>query len=308
MDDVKINTSKTLTLTLPSDPASNSVTVSLYHESNDLVYGPQAATRSSAGVYTIALGQQASGFYILSSSGKYRADFTYTVSGTSYTQKQYINVYTPYVDTDDFFTEYPELEDDFADRFDSLEKRARNIVNTYCGQTFESFKNKSITIAGSNHTKLNLPLPIYNLYTVTANPGKDTEELIHDYTNSGLNNLQKTRQPFNFESTFFLQWRDSSLDEKLGIQQQTKFNPKFEYKIVGDFGWDYIPNNVVQATSLIIADMMNDDSEYRRHGIHSISMDAVNYTMKSDFYESTGNIEADVLLMDYMVFVMDYVV
>lgn len=32
MDDVKINTSKTLTLTLPSDPTSNIVSTNLYHE------------------------------------------------------------------------------------------------------------------------------------------------------------------------------------------------------------------------------------------------------------------------------------
>jgi hypothetical protein len=53
---------------------------------------------------------------------------------------------------------------------------------------------------------------------------------------------------------------------------------------------------------------MNDDSEYRRHGIHSVDMDVVKMQMKQSFYESTGNIEADVYLMDYTLFVMDYVV
>jgi hypothetical protein len=50
MDEVKINTSKTLTLTLPSDPASNTVSVSLYHEFGDLVSGPTNATRTGTGV------------------------------------------------------------------------------------------------------------------------------------------------------------------------------------------------------------------------------------------------------------------
>ena len=53
---------------------------------------------------------------------------------------------------------------------------------------------------------------------------------------------------------------------------------------------------------------MNDDSEYRRHGISNVSMDTVSYSMNPNFYESTGNIEADVLLMDYMLFIMDYIV
>ena len=55
MDEVAINTSKTLTLTLPSDPASNLVSVSLYHEYGDLVSGPTSAVRTASGVYTITL-------------------------------------------------------------------------------------------------------------------------------------------------------------------------------------------------------------------------------------------------------------
>ena len=78
MDDVKIETSKTLTLTLPSDPTSNVVSVSLYHEFGSLVSGPTNATRSSAGVYTITYGQQASGIYVLNAAGRYRADFTFS--------------------------------------------------------------------------------------------------------------------------------------------------------------------------------------------------------------------------------------
>ena len=93
MDDVKINTSKTLTLTLPSDPTSNIVSASLYHEFGSLVSGPTNATRTGTGVYTITYGQQASGVYVLNSSGRHRVDFTYTLNSTSYTQSQYINIY-----------------------------------------------------------------------------------------------------------------------------------------------------------------------------------------------------------------------
>jgi len=83
MDEVKINTSKTLTLTLPSDPTSNLVSVSLHHEFGDVISGPTNATRTGTGVYTITYGQKASGIYILNSAGKHRADFTYAVSGVS---------------------------------------------------------------------------------------------------------------------------------------------------------------------------------------------------------------------------------
>jgi hypothetical protein len=52
---------------------------------------------------------------------------------------------------------------------------------------------------------------------------------------------------------------------------------------------------------------MNNDSEYRMHGMTRVEMDALTVYMKDSFYETTGNIEADVLLMDYTLFVMDYI-
>jgi hypothetical protein len=46
-----------------------------------------------------------------------------------------------------------------------------------------------------------------------------------------------------------------------------------------------------------------------------VQYDTVRYTMtgsssdsKASFFETTGNIDADVLLMDYTLFIMDYVV
>jgi len=308
MDDVKINTSKTLTLTLPSDPTGNVVSVSLYHEFGSLVSGPTNATRSSAGVYTITYGQQASGIYVLNSAGKHRADFTYTVSGTSYTQSQYINVYTPYIDIDTFFADHPELETDYYDQFDKMEKKIRNIINTFCGQSFDYYPNKYVIIEGSDKKTIHLSLPIVNLRKVTVNVGDEDEEVLHDSTNSTLNNIEKSREPHNFQSSYYLQFRKSYLDKTQTKIYESKFSEEDDFKIEGDFGWQFVPNNIEQAADLLMVDIMTDDSEIRRHGIVSVDMDTISYTTKSSFYESTGNIDADVLLMDYTLFVMDYVV
>lgn len=308
MDEVKIDTSKTLTLTLPVDPTSNSVSVSLYHEFNDLVFGPVLATRVSTGVYTITYGQQNSGHYVLNSAGRHRADFTYTVSGTEYTQTQYINVYTPYITASEFFTVHPELLEDKGSLFDRYERRARNIINTYCGQSFEYYPNKTITIDGNDHNNLHLPFPIYTLTKLTQDPGREYSEVIFDSSTTTTNNVEKIKQPRNFEASYYIRFKADTLDKGNSLIVPSKFRSKSEYKIEGDFGWKYVPTNVQQSADLIIADLMNDDSDYRRHGIHSIDMDVVKMQFSQSFYESTGNIEADVLLMDYTLFVMDYVV
>jgi hypothetical protein len=308
MDDVKIDTSKTLTLTLPADPTSNAVSASLYHEFGTLVSGPTAATRSSAGVYTITYGQQASGHYILNSAGKYRADFTYTVSGTSYTKSQYINVYTPYITADTFFEDHPELEDDWYDKFDKMEKKVRNIINTFCGQGFEHYPNKSIEISGTGKNTLHLPYPINTLRKVTMNSGTSDQEVLHDYEDVTVNNIEKAKEPHRFGSTYYLQFRRSTLDSVNVALLTNKFYPRDAYLIEGDFGWQFVPNNIEQAADLLLEDMMNDDSEFRRHGIHRVDMDTIEYFTNTNFFETTGNIDADILLMDYTLFIMDYIV
>jgi len=307
MDDVKINNSKTLTLTLPSDADSNAVSVTLTHEFGDVVKEGVSATRVSDGVYTVTFGQEASGIYVLNSAGKYRADFAYSISSTEYTQSQYINVYTPYLGWGDFVLQHPELSS-FVSKFDLYEGKARNIINTFCGQSFDFYENKSITLDGYNHSNLHLPIPITVLRKVTMNNGDSDSEVIHDYTNAGLVNIEKVRQPFNFESSYYIRFKSESVQTNSSRLMSKYFKNGSDYKIEGDFGWRYVPSNVKQAAELIIADLMNGDSEYRRHGIYEVDMDIVKFRMNNSFYESTGNIEADVLLMDYTMFIMDYII
>jgi len=308
MDDVKLDTSKTLTLTLPSDPTSNAVSVKLYHEFGSLVSGPTAATRTSAGVYTITYGQLASGHYVLNSAGKHRADFTYAVSGTSYTKSQYINVYTPYITADDFFEDHPELEDDWSDKFDKMERKVRNIINTFCGQQFDYYPSKYIEIPGTNKKTLHLPFPIVDLTKVTLNAGMSDAAILYDSSDASYTAIEKAKEPHSFGSTYYIQFKQSTLDSVQTIITTNKFNAADSYKIEGSFGWQFVPNNIEQAADLLLEDMMNDDSEFRRHGIHRVDMDTIQYQVNDKFLETTGNIDADVLLMDYTLFVMDYIV
>lgn len=308
MDEVKLNTSKTLTLTLPSDPVSNDVSVSLYHEFGDLISGPESATRTGTGVYTITYGQQTSGLYVLNSSGKYRADFSYTIAGATYTQSQIFNVYAPYATYEEFFEEYPELEETFGSKFDKAERQIRNIINTFTGQSFDPYFNKTMLLNGNNTDNLHLPLPLFTLKKVITDVGTTEEEIIHNVVDDNIANLEKVRSsPFNFDSSYFIRWKKSLLDSVNIMLYTNKFKVKTTYSVLGDYGWQYVPENVKQASILLLADMMNDDSAYRRHGFYAVDLDIVKLQSKQSFYESTGNIDADTLLMDYTLFVMDYI-
>jgi hypothetical protein len=54
---------------------------------------------------------------------------------------------------------------------------------------------------------------------------------------------------------------------------------------------------------------VDTDSDYVRRGISSLDMDVLRVQFNDSIFDSTtGNLEVDTLLMDYTLFVMDYVV
>jgi hypothetical protein len=307
MDEVKINTSKAVTLSLDNDPTDNAVTVNVYHEFGDKILGPSSATRVSAGNYSFTIGDNAGEEPYLNSAGKYRVDFSYSVSGISYKKNVYFNVYTPYTTSSEFFALYPELQAANSSKFDVIERRARAIINTFCGQSFETYLNKKLVLNGNDHTNLHLPYPISRVSTIIYNEGEVDQATYYDES-ADIKNIEKVRQPFNFNSTYYIRFKKGSTGINQRIFDTAVFKEESSYSITGDWGWAYVPDNVTQAANLIIADIMNDDSEYRRHGITSVDMDNIRFSMMSKFYETTGNIEADVLLTDYMLFTMDYIV
>ena len=59
---------------------------------------------------------------------------------------------------------------------------------------------------------------------------------------------------------------------------------------------------VVFDADYIIVDLMNDDSAYRQHGVTKARVDTHELTFSDSIFGSTGNIDADVLLMDYTLY------
>jgi hypothetical protein len=314
MDDVKINNSKTVSLTLGSDPDSSTVNATLYHEFADssVVQASTACTRASAGNYSIAYGESPanSDNFVLSQGGVHKVVFSYSISSTSYTSETYFSVYTPYITSATFFSNHSELQTSMGAKFEDYEKKARRIIDTYCGQSFDYYGVKSFIIDGYDTRFLRLPYPLDTLTTVVADYGDSDNETIHDSSDSTLNNLEKVNATGNFGSAHTLRFKNKVSDTRKSYVARTyrnRFNSKSDYKVTGNYGWRFVPNNIRDAAELIIVDLMNDDSEYRRHRIHSVDMDTTRYRFDSDFYGSTGNVDADVLLMDYTLYVMDYV-
>ncbi len=220
----------------------------------------------------------------LNSSGRHIIRWVYEGDNGFVFVDQPVMVYQPYITAAEFFDLHPELEDEFDDTFDSIERRIRNRINTYCGQTFDSYRDKTQTYDGSGTDKLNVGTRIYNVSAVVEKPDVDLSTYVR----------------INNDSKFFITIDTS---EATGPDPwSSKFSAKRQYEIRGDWGWPTVPDYVTQAADLLLLDEMNNDSNYVKHGVKTVQLDGQSIGFADGIYDSTGNLDADVLLLDYTIF------
>lgn len=259
------------------------VYVSLIHDWGDIVVDAERATRAAEGIYTYTFSATN-----CVSSGTHRIKWAYTLSSVDYVKNDYVKIVQQYVDIDTFFDNHPEYEDEFYDAFPALEKKARAIIDTYCGQDFQFFSSKSLTLDGNGKTTLTLPVRLDSLTSCTI----DTDDVTDNIENVP-------------DTDWYLRYSVQG-DIHAGYYR-TKFTEDSTVVVDGDWGWPYVPTNVELACETLIEDLISDDRENYKYGITRVWMDTQRFDFDPNIFYSTGNMEVDVLLMDYVLFNPEYI-
>jgi hypothetical protein len=279
---VKYGTNHTATKTLPAEAdvvgGNYQVYVTLIHEWGKQIVAKTLATRTSALNYSYTFNTLK-----LRSNGIYKIKWEYEIADTVYVDYSTIDVYTPYATSATFFANYAYLNNaGNTAKFDGFEQKVRNIIHAYCGQTFTYYEDLSLSLDGTGARTLTLPVKLQNFTEVIATINDSLGSTTSDETTS----MEKTP-----DSDWFIRWKGN----------KGTFKTYASYEITGDWGWVYVPSNVTQAAELLIAEQFNDDNAYRNHGVTDLYMDT--HRMRIDekiTFNSTGVIDADVLLMDYI--------
>ena len=262
-----------------------SVYASVIHEWGDILVAEARATRVSTGEYTFSLSAAE-----VRSFGKYKILWRYIKTAVTYTSAQYVNVYSPYVSDGEFFDIYPELETEFADKFNSVERRVRSVIDTICGQSFQYYSNQSLTYEGTKSSNLYLTTRCCNILEVTQKTDIDITANVE----------------LAVESKYYMRLIQQLIP--IATAQQVFIQPKFEigvfYTVRGNWGWEYVPPNITDAAMLLIFDYLNDDTAYAKHGISQAKMDTYSMSFTDAAMSGSGNLEVDVLLMDYTMYTM----
>lgn len=201
-----------------------------------------------------------------------------------------IDVLRPYCDIYSLATELGKT----VAQVKEMERIARYIVDS---ETFGGFKfvRKEKEVVGMGSDYLVIDEKIYKLYKLYENlelvydinaQNNDQEfEISKDKTSIVLTQTETNRVNYNRV------WRDRYLD--------VDFADGFEYLVDADFGWKVIPQDIQEATRLLIGDISSDNMRYVNKYIESFDNDDFKIKFAKNFNASTGNLVVDRILQKY---------
>jgi hypothetical protein len=183
------------------------------------------------------------------------------------------------------------------------EKKARLFIDAYTGIKFAK-EYDSIVAFGDNSDTLLMPVPVlkidqiyeddilvYDLSTIGASVNK------FDYTIEvgPSKTIIKIKNDALLNIGGINEFPDTNL-----IRGASTFVKDRSYRIVGSFGFEYVPNEVELATALLVDDYICNDWNIRNKGIESIKTDSYDLQYGKMFASGTGNLLVDSLLAPWV--------
>lgn len=233
-------------------------------------------------------------------------------SGATGTHTIFLNVVTPYISineqiddlnfgsdpSDPNYKTYGDLK--------SAERYARKIIEDYTGQDFYLYADNQV-VYGDESDTLPLSSKINKIYQLYSNDIL----LIDNLATPPLNNW--LYDPVVAESGFAIRVnRTNLLDNSVyvanGLVPPTindRFNGVFsknvQYKVVGEFGWDRVPDAVQIAAVELMKDYFSKDKIWRNKYIKSVKIFDWSFEYNSSASSGTGNLYVDQLLSPYVI-------
>jgi len=226
------------------------------------------------------------------------------IDASSYTEDEiYASIIRPYATTTEI-AEYAGLEivndtPGFGEITEAelvkLERKARLYINSRISDNF-SFKYKTVGVLGQGADVLYIGERIESfdkiikddeiIYDTTADP----EINLLDYpfaVTKGKNSLKVV-----WEGENIIEWSDTSVLNSLGYFERNSL-----YLIRGEYGWEYVPNDINQATIELVNDMLCSDFNYKNRGVKSVKNDA--YTVEFQPGMGIGSVIVESLIAPY---------
>lgn len=173
------------------------------------------------------------------------------------------------------------------------ERLARYIIDSHTGGF--SFIRKEKEFIGDGSDQLLIDENIFKLYKIYENG-----ELMYDSeSETNDSNYKISRQlnaivldvPETNRVNYAKVWRDRYLD--------VEFYDGYEYLVDADYGWKVIPQDISEACTLLVQDIVQDNLKYINKYIESFDNDDFKIKFSKNWTSTTGNRIVDRILEKY---------
>jgi len=229
----------------------------------------------------------------LTDEGQVSIVWKFTVNGKSYTKTTNYNVVTPYLSTR--WIKKNLMEGSSDDDIREAEAAARYIVQAHTGQTFGK-KTETKTITGVGGNSLPLPARAISIDSVNGVALPVSYSITGDgwYLSHPRFGLPSIRSDY-----YGIHEVNGVIENPYGYHYQT-FIRGGKFEIAGTWGYEEVPDAVVEAMKLLVNDYASGDSMYRDR--YLVSMTAADWRIQftNGAFSQTGNVRADQLLGEFV--------
>jgi hypothetical protein len=230
--------------------------------------------------------------------------WSYSISGRSIQETEYVYVVTPYATVDEIVAELgyssrPEDPNYFSyEKIRTAERAARMMISNELGFTMGK-RTGSTTAYGSGADVLVLSEKILSISELYEN-----DELMVDvsenYNIFGFN-VEITETGYGIRIVPPNPGDD--IDERESIDfigyEKGRFRDGYRYKINGVLGWNYIPAEIKQCVFLLVNDLLCNDSIWRSRYVKKINSGQMSVELSSLTFNGTGNAIVDAILQKF---------
>jgi hypothetical protein len=233
-----------------------------------------------------------------------KVKWDYVINSASTFQTQYAQIVTPYALVSDIVDYYgigarPSDLNYYSERdITTAEQVARLMVENYTGQKFGTRYDYQEQF-GSGSDALELTERMLTIDKVYEN-----SKLVIDYT-TGYNvfgyDVELTPTGKAMRIKMDNAYGDVRYDNQVDptILYYGSFRSNTRYKIIGQFGYNYVPQDVKLCTMLLCGDLLSNDAAWRTKYLNKVSLAEVSFELAKGAFNGTGNVIVDSILDGY---------
>lgn len=233
-----------------------------------------------------------------------KVKWSYAIDGDATSQSQFIEIVTPYALVSDIVSYYklgtkPSDLNYFSEAdVMVVENIARTQINNYTMQDFGKRLGFQ-EIFGIGSDALELTERMLRIDTLYENGTR-----VVDYTASPTYNvfgfeveLTPTGKAIRIVNNFGDARYDNQVDPT--IVYYGKFRKNARYKIVGEIGYNYVPQDIKLCTLLLCGDLLSNDASWRTKYLKKVDLAEVSFELSAGAFNGTGNVIVDGILDQY---------